>query len=413
MAAHVDAHLMIVDADIAFNHWELSAHSLVRTLLDPLDAILPPLADDDCSAPAPPPAAAVSLNAPRSFLSDDGVVHLYSSLFMHACLGTHVHQPHGGEFSVSKTANAALLREQSIQYTDAYCVQMQILTRLLATGQPVVEKLMRGKWHAKIGLAKILDVAANGKSRIDLVTERMFDDAAWLLSKGTRSALAPVHVISSGKLRSLAQDDGEGFTSHWVEASRLLPRIEGGGSITQAAAAPNSSAAAPREGYPGVYPDPTAQQMCVLAPPIARRELMHALKRLLRDFLARDLSILPESYFTQEALPILHVACNSPRGVFRVVPSAQEAPPGDDDAIVFGAHAWAESTMALLKTYIAAPAGSDIRRAVVSANRLAWLLGALAWLNVCARDDWGAAHERMDQYFTAFRAAYLAAVAMQ
>jgi hypothetical protein len=51
-----------------------------------------------------------------------------------------------------------------------------------------------------------------------------------------------------------------------------------------------------------------------------------------------------------------------------------------------------------------------MRKAVVSANRLSWLLGALAWVNVAARDDWGAAHERMDEYYSAFRRNYLAAL---
>lgn len=34
---------------------------------------------------------------------------------------------------------------------------------------------MRGKWHAKITLGKLVDIPANGApSRIDMVTERMF-----------------------------------------------------------------------------------------------------------------------------------------------------------------------------------------------------------------------------------------------
>ena len=373
--------------------------------------ILPPMADDGNESPA---AAAVSLNAPRSFLSDDGFVHLFSSLVMHAVLGTHVHQPHGGEFSLSKDANIALLNDAALQYTDSYCVQMQVLTHLLAQGRPVVEKLMRGKWHAKIGLAKILKPStASGKCRIDLVTERIFEDAAWLGAQGITSAAARVYVIASGKTHQLVQDDGGGggYTCHWVEASRLLPRIHvsGGGSVTHAAAAPNSSAAAPREGYPGVYPDPNAQQMCVLAPPASRRELMAALRGFLRDFLHVHLAHMPDCYFTQEALPVLHAACNAPRGVFRVVPSPGEGPTGDD-AIVFGADAWAASTCALMRVYADVPAGSDMRKAVVSANRLSWLLGALAWVNVAARDDWGAAHERMDEYYAAFRRHYLAAM---
>jgi hypothetical protein len=187
VAAAAHAHLIIVDADIQFNHWELSAHSLARTLLDPLQGMMPTRAPAVVSAdvpegapasgaalPAPsssprtprmsclfaaPAAAMVSLVAPRSFQSDDGIVHIFSVLLMHACLGTHVHQPHGGEFSLHADFNAALIEAPPgdgvramppPQYNDSYCVQSQLLTRALATGAhgPVVERLMRGKWCA-------------------------------------------------------------------------------------------------------------------------------------------------------------------------------------------------------------------------------------------------------------------------
>ncbi len=398
-----------------FNHFELSAHSLVRTLMDPLRGMLPPWADGDSAAV---PAAAVSLNAPRSFLSDDGIVHLFSALVMHACLGTHCAQPHGGEFSVRADANAALLHASApVFYDESYCVQAQLLTRALAgDAGPVVERLMRGKWHAKIGLAKILDAGAGGKSRIDLVTERMFDDAAWLASAGIRGAAGRVHVIAANKTYTLAQDDGGGAASDWVDRSRQME--PGGGHLSAAAGVSN---AAPRQGYPGVYPDPLAQQMCVLAPPIARREIMAALKRFLRDFLAHDLAHMPDAcnLFSLEVLPVLHAACNAPRGAFRVAPAATEEPPigmadcdeRDRSAIVFGASAWARATISLMRAYAAALPRSDARRSVVHANRLSWLLGTLAFLNASVADDWGAAHQRMDAYFAAFRAEYLATFA--
>jgi hypothetical protein len=266
--------------------------------------------------------------------------------------------------------------------------------------------------HAKIGLAKILDppAAPGGKSRIDLVTERMFDDALALAALGISSAEGSVDIIAASKTYRLAK--GEGVPTHgWVARSR---QMAGGGHLVAAA---GESAAAPREGYPGIYPDPLAQQMCVLAPPIARKEIWAALKLFLRDFLARDLSALPEACgFANEVLPVLHCACNAPRGAFRVLPSAADAPaasgaPGAPHAlpvVLFGAAAWARATAALLRAYRDAKPGSDARRAVVHANRLSWLLGALAFLNATVAGDWGAAHERLDEYCIAFRAAYVA-----
>ncbi len=454
VAAAAHAHLIIVDADIQFNHvraryaqrllcrdadaalrlcallcaqWELSAHSLARTLLDPLQGLMPPRAADAAhDAPAPPPAesprapraaapaAAVSLNAPRSYFSDDGIVHLFSSLLMHACLGTHVHQPMGGEFSLHAEFNAALLAPggdassgggtalPAVQYNDSYCVQSQLLTRaLVARRGAVVERLMRGKWHAKIGLAKILDAPAAGKSRIDLVTERMFDDVLALAAAGVRGASAEVHLIAAGATFALAADGAP--SPGWVGRSRQMER---GGTHLSAAA--GESAAAPRAGFPGVYPDPLAQKMCVLAPPIARKEIWAALKHFLRDFLARDLSALPEECtFANEVLPVLHCACNAPRGAFRVLPAAPSDGAAAPPPVVFGAVAWARATASLLRAYRDAPPDGDARRAVVHANRLSWLLGALAFLNATVAGDWGAAHERLDEYCAAFRAAYL------
>ena len=424
VAAAARASLCILDADIIFNHWELSAHSLARTLLDPLRGVLPPRAEEgeENAAAAPsvptggwPPACMVSLNAPRSYLSDDGIVHLFSALMMHASLGTHVHQPHGGEFSLRADFNAAMLnagassRLPPIAYDDSYCVQAQLITRALAEGHgPVVERLMRGKWHAKINLRKILEPpsSADGKSRIDLVTERMFDDALAIAAAGGGAASCEVDIIAAGRVYRLPND---GTVLHsWVARSR---QMDGGGAV---AAAAGASAAAPREGYPGVYPDPLSQQMCVLAPPITRKEIFAALKRFLRDFLARDLCMLPEACgFAVDVLPVLHCACNG--GAFRVLPSKRDAQAhgGDGDRIAFvffGADAWARATAALLRAYRDSPCGSAARRAVVRANRLSWLLGALAFLNATVAGDWGAAHERLDEYCAAFRAAYVAEV---
>jgi hypothetical protein len=355
----------------------------------------------------------VSLNAPRSYLSDDGIVHLYSTLLMHGSLGTHVHQPMGGEFSLHASFNAALLAGESqggtlppVTYDDAYCVQSQLLTRALAGSHgPVVERLMRGKWHAKIGLAKILHApGAHGKSRIDLVTERMFDDVMALASARCTGAVGDVDIIAAGRTFRLSKDGAPGAA--WVQRSR---QMEG----THVAAAAGASAVSPR-GYAAgrpqgsVYPDPLAQQMCVLAPPIARKEIWAALKAFLREFFARDLACMPDNCsFADEVLPLLHCACNAPRGAFRVADTKGAMLGTEPAAAVFGPEAWARATASLLRAYRAAPPGSDARRAVVHANRLSWLLGALAFLNSTVAGDWGAAHERLDAYCVAFRAAYL------
>ena len=418
LAAAANAHLVIVDADIQFTHFELSAHSLMRTLLDPLQGLMPQSADapaeeqSSAGTVAAPPASMVSLNAPRSYLSDDGIVHLFSALLMHASLGTHVHQPMGGEFSLHARFNTALLSETEggmlpqVVYDDAYCVQAQLLTRaLMGDHGPVVERLMRGKWHAKIGLAKILHAPAHGKSRIDLVTERMFDDIMALSAARCTGALGDVELIAAGRTFRLSKDGGSNAFVAWVRRSRQLE-----GTHVEAAAGTTASPRRYAVGRPqgSVYPDPLAQQMCVLAPPISRKEIWAALKANLREFFTRDLASLPERCsFADEVLPLLHCACNAPRGAFRVADAKGTTHGSEPAAAVFGPEAWARATISLLIAYRAAPPGSDARRAVVHANRLSWLLGALAFLNSTVAGDWGAAHEHLDIYRVAFRTAYL------
>jgi hypothetical protein len=315
------AHLLIMDADIQFNHWELSAHSLVNSLLDPLlawdqsaqalleshlktpksnlmvperprgvknvhgvdsgipkppplssremalypsplpkaemgprtpggnflgeseivplvrtfspifahrsaeeyppEAKSPPLPSDTPQDPTqiksrPPPANFVVLNAPRSFFADDAIVHLVSYLFTFMTLGIEVHQGHGGEFSMHRDLNKLFLKDDTIVYDRAYCVEQQMahraaflmqrgnregfplpspssgsgaagaggsgsgkgstwnnipdiqaaaeqdsefnekLERERGRGCSVLEVLMKGKWHAKITLGKLL-----------------------------------------------------------------------------------------------------------------------------------------------------------------------------------------------------------------------------------------------------------------
>jgi hypothetical protein len=287
-------------------------------------------------------------------------------------------------------------------------VQAQLITRALVSGRgAVTEYLMRGKWHAKIGLSKILNTAAgsdkSAKSRIDLVTERMFDDALALAQAGFQGACSHLDVAAAGRTyRSQLGDSREGGmgmapTHGWVTRSR---QMEGG--------LRGVAGATIRAG--GVYPDPLAQNMCVLAPPIARKELWIALKQMLREFLANDLASLPSQAgrFATTVLPLLHCAVNAPKGAFRTLP---ESPPGGSPpaAAVFGPGEWGRATAGLLNAYRAAPVGSDARRSVVHANRLSWLLGSLAFLNATVGDDWGSAHERLDAYCAAFRSAYLEA----
>jgi hypothetical protein len=126
----------------------------------------------------------VVLNAPRSFFADDAIVHLVSYLHTGMSLGIEVHQGHGGEFSLHKDLNKLLLRDDTIVYDRAYCVEQQMVHRAafvhplshpdlfpslsdltleerqLITDQvggcSVLEVLMKGKWHAKITLNKLL-----------------------------------------------------------------------------------------------------------------------------------------------------------------------------------------------------------------------------------------------------------------
>lgn len=59
---------------------------------------------------------------------------------------------------------------------------------------------MKGKWHAKITLSKLVTVEASGFCRLDMVTERMFQDAVLLGSAavkgGTRTRVE--HAGSNG-----------------------------------------------------------------------------------------------------------------------------------------------------------------------------------------------------------------------
>lgn len=442
-------HLLVVDADIQFNHWELSAKSLVVALLNPLLAYdhqflepsqigKPPLAESTSSsdlslsassssssspvgsAPScaePASATMVVLNAPRSFIADDGLVHLFTYLFVYAVLGIEIHQIYGGEFSVHRELNKALLRDKSLFYRDAYCMECQFACRavvkcadaartndeadLLAAGKGksktsegdhhdhdhdhdgdddkraheggVLEWLMKGKWHAKITLSKLLAIdPKTDRTRLDFVTEKLFDDALLFASLGIGAdhSLHPCVTNGTGGLSKRQQ------------------------------------------------PDPRQQSMRVLAPPATRKELVVASKdyyqRLLTNHLTQGAADLPlESSLVQELLPALHSRAWKPRngreGYSLFVSKAQQSWTEEEREhhFVFGAQEWARHLMELLRIYQRSTNDRQ-RQAVLEANRLVWLVGATAFLNDCAPGSWGDMLDLMHkEYAPTFRAAYL------
>lgn len=181
------AHLLIIDADIQFNHFELSAQSLVHTLLQPLllfenihingqsqqqattthdnetaitstteayivSSPLPSCFNDHDLAAMPPslfatsvttphnqavdpshahngvsinypPSSMVVLNAPRSFHSDDGLIHVGTYLLTYMMLGIELYQSNGGEFSIHRNLNKRLLHDHTIVYANCYEVE--------------------------------------------------------------------------------------------------------------------------------------------------------------------------------------------------------------------------------------------------------------------------------------------------
>jgi hypothetical protein len=79
-------------------------------------------------------------------------------------------------------------------------------------------------------------------------------------------------------------------------------------------------------------------------------------------------------------------------------------------AATFPAEQWAQATFELLAAYGRAEDDAG-RTAAVHANRLAWLLGALACLHRAAGPgmDWAGMHAVVEtEYEPAFRAAYMA-----
>ena len=469
------AHLIIMDADIQFNHWELSAMSLMRALLDPLMALnskdepaQPPQPTQPQPAAAaaaehsessesgsrsrpssadgsgigshhsrgrssgngasfhpqfplrdldrPPAASFVLLNAPRSFIADDALIHLFSYLLTFSYTGQHIHQSHGGEFSIHKQLNRSLLQDESIVYRQCYCVEAQLVCRALLEATPnasspvgeqsqyggyVLEMLMKGKWHAKINLDKLLQLDNNNNARLDLVTDKLFTDALLFAQLGLCSTVGRVHLRTGGLTKT-----------------------------------PN--------------PDPNQQSVKVLCPVATKKEMLRAVKQYYLQLLAAqaDGSLPIDSSIVQELIPQLHsklAKLPGDRGWNHVVtalpPEAEQLSRtnsssgssskrgrsggsgrrsvSDEQLLVFGCEEWSRYTMELLRVFRDAThsspsddkqraADGSRRQAAVTANRVVWLLGTLAFLNQHSNGSWGAMHEAMHAtYAPAFRRRFL------
>ena len=470
------AHLIIMDADIQFNHWELSAMSLMRALLDPLMALHSkdeqtqqpdddeqltqqqgaqaqsqsdaneqsdsshtrgrslsngspfhpqfPLRDLD----RPPAASFVLLNAPRSFIADDALVHLFSYLLMFSYTGQHIHQSHGGEFSIHKQLNRSLLQDESIVYRQCYCVEAQMVCRALLEPTPnasspvgeqhtyggyVLEMLMKGKWHAKINLDKLLQLDAANNARLDLVTDKIFTDALLFASLGLCSTVGRVHLRTGGLTKT-----------------------------------PN--------------PDPNQQSVKVLCPIATKKEMLRAVKQYYLQLLAAqaDGSLPIDSSIVQELIPQLHsklaklpgdkgwnhvvtalplslppprstgqlavgstISRSSSNSSLRGRASHMKRSVSGEQLLVFGCDEWSRYTMELLKVYRDAThtsaaddkqraRDSSRRQAAVTANRVIWLLGTLAFLNQHSNGSWGDMHKAMHStYAPMFRRRFLTDIA--
>ena len=478
------AHLIIMDADIQFNHWELSAMSLMRALLDPLMALnskdqqsqtederrsgsleqshtqsseqsdsgdagasgVAATASDGSVASSvrtrslsngtsfhpqfplrdldrPPAASFVLLNAPRSFIADDALVHLFSYLLTFSYTGQHIHQSHGGEFSIHKQLNRSLLQDESIVYRHCYCVEAQMVCRALLEPTPtasspvgeqhqyggyVLEMLMKGKWHAKINLDKLLQLDSSNNARLDLVSEKIFTDALLFASLQLCTTAGRVHLRTGGLTKT-----------------------------------PN--------------PDPNQQSVAVLCPIATKKEMLRAVKQYYLQLLAAqaDGSLPIDSSIVQELIPQLHsklaklpgdkgwnhvvtalpahtahtghlaVGSHLTRNTSSSLSRSGSSPHvkravSDEQLLVFGCEEWSRYTMELLRvfrdaTLTATPTDdkqrardSSRRQAALTANRVVWLLGTLAFLNQHSHGSWGDMHVAMHStYAPVFRRRFL------
>ena len=453
-----------------------------------------------------PPANFVVLNAPRSFFADDAIVHLVTYLHSYMALGLEIHQGHGGEFSIHRDLNRAFLQDDTLVYDRTYCVESQMAHRAafihpashgaffpsitaangsvlsgsavstpapsapppmnyppaaspslpaasthpaMLTGSSVLEVLMKGKWHAKITLNKLL--AFEGESAV----------LNSVLYAG--SPLPPVVSPPGANPQSVTSPSSAAVSTYPAPAVPVAAPTAAGAKPTAFSRARidlvseklfnediffssmhllSSRGSSPRPmqhhvGGPSYVPepDPKAQSLKVLAPTSTRKQMVKSLKVYYHVLLMEHVSSvgtngvankamnLPiQSAFVQEFLPLLHrQVCKrqSSIAVNYIITHARSTEVGGawhssqiseaerEKYLVFGPHEWAAHTVELLKIYRDSTRPEQ-RRAVICAHRLIWLLGCIAFLNDHSQCLWGHMHSTMHSiYAPIFRKKYL------
>jgi len=213
----------------------------------------------------------------------------------------------------------ALLRDKSLFYRDAYCMECQFACRAvvkcadaarandeadLAAGKGksktsegdqhdhdhdhnengdddkraheggVLEWLMKGKWHAKITLSKLLAIEPKtDRTRLDFVTEKLFDDAILFTSLGIGADHSLHPVLSPTPARTTTRQPRP---AHHLRP----PHLPLGQWVTN-----GTGGLSKRQ-----QPDPRQQSMRVLAPPATRKELVVASKDYYQRLLTNHLT---------------------------------------------------------------------------------------------------------------------------
>ena len=398
-----------------------------------------------------PPANFVVLNAPRSFFADDAIVHLVTYLHTYMTLGLEIHQGHGGEFSIHRDLNRAFLQDDTLVYDRTYCVESQMAHRAafihpishgalfpsitasrvagsaanstvsspagtaappmsfpgsasasassaapthpaMLTGSSVLEVLMKGKWHAKITLNKLL--AFEGESAVQNL----------VLHAGSplpASAMSP-----SGATVISSPSAGSASTYPAPAAPAAAPAVAGAKPVALSRAridlvseklfnedvffssmhllSSRGSSPRPMQHHVGgphyvPEPDPKAQSLKVLAPTSTRKQMVKSVKVYYHVLLTEHVSSvgangvankamnLPiQSAFVQEFLPLLHrLVCKrqSSIAVNYIITHARSSEVGGawhssqisniekEKYLIFGPQEWAAYTVELLKVY--------------------------------------------------------------
>lgn len=388
---------------------------------------------DQANTKSPPPAATfVVLNAPRSFFADDAIVHLVSYLHTAMSLGLEVHQSHGGEFSMHRDMNRAFLGDDSIVYDRAYCVEAQMAARaafvhprerpelfpslclaqmdsrvreeVLSAGCSVLEVLMKGKWHAKITLGKLLAfeaepaasasaaVAANTNAVLHAGSKFAAQDqsqsegdkssgSATSTTSGTGTTSNPAHNPSypgpAAPAASCVSSRGSRARIDLVSEKLLNESIFWSTAGLSTPAHHSSVPLLHHTGGPAYVPnpDPKAQSLRVLAPTSARKQMVRSLKLYAQALLLEHVEVagggpgnLPaQSRFLTQFLPTLQrLVCkrrSTDAANYIVSYARASALPSDpwhpsrmsqaerDQFVVFGPHEWSAYTIELLQIY--------------------------------------------------------------